>query len=209
MPPPRLHPSRVTSAPLLAPVGAESPTLLLAPAGAESPPRPCLQLPMCRVPSTKSAPTTILATQVSTRILGRRTRLFQLSLFLTASCMVLPNILVLTAYSGYAGLRIHASGTGSPRASLGSMEFQSGGWHAVPHTSIAAAFYSAGSVEQGYTPNQLHEDWVSFHCNARPAPSPSPAFVPGIPHILIELSQARISYQDYHVLLLTLAGHCT
>ena len=35
--------------------------------------------------------------QVSTRILGRRTRLFHLSLFLTASRMGLPKILVLTA----------------------------------------------------------------------------------------------------------------
>ena len=43
---------------------------------------------------------------------------------------------------------------------------------------------------------------------ARPAPSPSPYFVPGLPHvILLELSQAFISYQDYHMLLLTLAAH--
>ena len=41
---------------------------------------------------------------------------------------------------------------------------------------------------------------------ARPAnPSPAPFFVPELPHVvLIELGQApRISYQDYHVLLLT------
>ena len=42
---------------------------------------------------------------------------------------------------------------------------------------------------------------------ARPAASPSPHFVPGLPHvILIEWTQALISYQDYHTLLLTLAG---
>ena len=34
-----------------------------------------------------------------------------------------------------------------------------------------------------------------------------PDFVPGLPHvILIELGQALLSYQDYHMLLLTLAG---
>ena len=38
--------------------------------------------------------------QVSTRILGRRTRLSHLSLFLTASRVVLPKILVLTAHGG-------------------------------------------------------------------------------------------------------------
>ena len=42
---------------------------------------------------------------------------------------------------------------------------------------------------------------------ACPAPSHSPYFVPGLPHvILLELSQALISYQDYHMLLLSLAG---
>ena len=43
---------------------------------------------------------------------------------------------------------------------------------------------------------------------ARPAnPSPSPHFVPGLPHvILIELRQAFISYQDNRMLLLTLTG---
>ena len=44
------------------------------------------------------------------------------------------------------------------------MVYQSGGWHPVPQTSIATAFYTAGSIEQGYKPNQLHEDWVAFHC---------------------------------------------
>ena len=39
---------------------------------------------------------------------------------------------------------------------------------------------------------------------ARPVPSPSP--VPLRPHILIELRQALVPYQDYHLLLLTLAG---
>ena len=37
-----------------------------------------------------------IASKVSTRILGRRTRLFHLSLFITASRVVLPKILVLT-----------------------------------------------------------------------------------------------------------------
>ena len=66
----------------------------------------------------------------------------------------------------------------------------------------------------------------SFWLLARPAyPSPSPDFVPGLPHVtlielrlalifvpglqhvsLIELRLALISYQDYHILLLTLAG---
>ena len=36
---------------------------------------------------------------------------------------------------------------------------------------------------------------------ARSAPSPSPYFVPGLPHVmLIELGQALISYQDYRML---------
>ena len=39
-----------------------------------------------------------------------------------------------------------------------------------------------------------------------PSPPRAPYFVPGIPHILIELRQALVSYQDYHLLLLTLAG---
>ena len=37
---------------------------------------------------------------------------------------------------------------------------------------------------------------------ARPAPSPSPFFVPGIPHILVEWRQARIPYQDHRMLFL-------
>ena len=41
---------------------------------------------------------------------------------------------------------------------------------------------------------------------ARSAPSPVPYFVPGIPHILIELRQALVTYQDYHTVLLTLTG---
>ena len=40
------------------------------------------------------------------------------------------------------------------------------------------------------------------------AARPSPFFVLGLPHVtLIELRLALISYQDYHMLLLTLAGH--
>ena len=40
--------------------------------------------------------------------------------------------------------------------------------------------------------------------------APSPYFVPGLPHgIRIELRQALISYQGYHMLLLTLAGNWT
>ena len=39
-------------------------------------------------------------------------------------------------------------------------------------------------------------------------PSPSPYFVPGVPHAIhIESRQALISYQDHHMLLLTLSGH--
>ena len=38
---------------------------------------------------------------------------------------------------------------------------------------------------------------------ARPAPSPSPYFVPGSPHVmLIELGQAIVWYQDQHMLCL-------
>ena len=57
---------------------------------------------------------------------------------------------------------------------------------------------------------------ASFQCQkqfdmfvaARPAfPSPSPDLVPGLPHVtLIELRKALVSYQDHHMLLLTLAG---
>ena len=42
------------------------------------------------------------------------------------------------------------------------------------------------------------------HAAARPTnPSPPPYFVPGLTHtsILIELRQALISYQDYHILV--------
>ena len=42
---------------------------------------------------------------------------------------------------------------------------------------------------------------VGVRTMARPAPSPSPHFVPGLPHImLIEWGQALLSYQDYHTL---------
>jgi hypothetical protein len=49
---------------------------------------------------------------------------------------------------------------------LGAMVFQSGIWKAVPGTSAVLGFYTTGSAEHGYLPNQLHEDWVSFHANA-------------------------------------------
>ena len=40
-----------------------------------------------------------------------------------------------------------------------------------------------------------------------PPPSPSPDFVPGLPHVMIiELRQVHFSYQDYSMLLLSLAG---
>ena len=48
---------------------------------------------------------------------------------------------------------------------LSAMEFRSGRWQPLPHTSVAATFYTAGSTEHGYRPNQLHSDWVAFHCN--------------------------------------------
>ena len=42
---------------------------------------------------------------------------------------------------------------------------------------------------------------TSGEAQVRPAPSPSPRFVPGLPHVMrIELIQALISYQDYHML---------
>jgi hypothetical protein len=45
-----------------------------------------------------------------------------------------------------------------------TMVFKSGSWHAVPtSTSVVLAFHTAGSTEHGYRPNQLHNDWVSFH----------------------------------------------
>jgi hypothetical protein len=49
---------------------------------------------------------------------------------------------------------------------LGAMVFQSGSWKAVPGTSAVLGLYTTGSAEHGYRPNQLHEDWVSFHANA-------------------------------------------
>ena len=60
----------------------------------------------------------------------------------------------------------------------------------------------------------LHEKIASLAASANanasasvPAPSPSPDFVPGLPHvILIESRQALVSYQDDHMLSLTLAG---
>ena len=50
-------------------------------------------------------------------------------------------------------------------SSLGSMVFRSGSWQSAPGTSVALAIYTSGSTEHGYRPNQLHEDWVAFHCN--------------------------------------------
>ena len=47
--------------------------------------------------------------QLSTRILGRRTRLFHLSLFSTASRMVLPKMLVLTVYSSWIHLAVQVA----------------------------------------------------------------------------------------------------
>lgn len=56
------------------------------------------------------------------------------------------------------------SRTTSP-GSLGAMVFKSGSWHTVPATAALAAFYTTSSVEHaGFRPNQLHEDWVAFHC---------------------------------------------
>jgi hypothetical protein len=50
---------------------------------------------------------------------------------------------------------------------LGAMAFDGGSWHPAPgNTSVVAAFYTTASTAHGYRPNQLHEDWVSFHCNA-------------------------------------------
>jgi hypothetical protein len=57
------------------------------------------------------------------------------------------------------------AGTNAP-PHLGAMVFQSGGWKTVPGTSVVLGFYTVGSAEHGYLPNQLHEDWVSFHANA-------------------------------------------
>ena len=49
--------------------------------------------------------------------------------------------------------------------SLSAMEFRSGRWQPLQHTSVAATFYTPSSTEHGYRPNQLHSDWVAFHCN--------------------------------------------
>ena len=54
----------------------------------------------------KVAPTSRLGSQVSTRILGRRTRRFHLSLFPTASRMGLPKVSVLTARTFAPGLAL-------------------------------------------------------------------------------------------------------
>ena len=59
----------------------------------------------------------------------------------------------------------------------------------------------------------LHEDELrAFEQELGPSspPSLSPHFVPGLLHVMlsaIELRQALISYQDYHMSVLTLAGH--
>lgn len=45
------------------------------------------------------------------------------------------------------------------------MAFTGGSWQPVPRTAAVLAFYTAGSTALGYSPNQLHEDWVAFHCN--------------------------------------------
>ena len=54
----------------------------------------------------------------------------------------------------------------------------------------------------------LGSDQVPDFPKARLVPSPSPYFVPGLPHVvMIELGQALAPYQDYHMLLLALAGY--
>ena len=46
------------------------------------------------------------------------------------------------------------------KGSFGSMVFKAGRWQPTPDTSVALAFYTAGSTKHGYLPNQLHDDWV-------------------------------------------------
>ena len=70
--------------------------------------------------------------------------------------------------------------------------------------TLAVVLMNGGAVAM---PDNLHIPALleTFYA-ARPAnPSPSPYFVPGLPHvILIELRQALISYEDDRMLLLTL-----
>ena len=54
-----------------------------------------------------------MGSQISTRILGRRTRLFHLSLFVTASRMVLPKILVLAGGRRTGALGLEELGVGA------------------------------------------------------------------------------------------------
>ena len=74
-----------------------------------------------------------------------------------------------------------------------------------PFSTRMAILEQAGAcIEQCEPSAQL----VRLETKARPAASPSPHFVPGVPHVvmLIELRRAPNSYQDYHILLLALAG---
>jgi hypothetical protein len=54
-----------------------------------------------------------------------------------------------------------ASSGGAP-----AMLFSEGSWRKLPGgVTATTVFYEPGSIKLGYTPNQLHEEWVAFHAN--------------------------------------------
>ena len=61
-----------------------------------------------------------------------------------------------TAYE----IAVHNGGTAA-----GAMVFTDGAWKALSGAAAASVFYEPGSTGLGYTPNQLHADWVAFHAN--------------------------------------------
>ena len=76
------------------------------------------------------------------------------------------------------------------------------------HGTLVSGKYCLGlaAVAPPLPPSKLDD----LQLWARPAASPSPNFVPGLPHvILIEWMQALFSYQDYHICLPAPAGQAS
>lgn len=54
--------------------------------------------------------------------------------------------------------------SGSPGIG-GAMMFVDGAWQSLPGATAITLLYEPGSTAHGYSPNQLHADWVAFHAN--------------------------------------------
>ena len=59
-------------------------------------------------------------------------------------------------------IAVHRSGA----PTLGrAMTFVRGSWQSLPDATAITAMFVPGSTAHGYSPNQLHADWVAFHAN--------------------------------------------